>query len=116
MGIFFSTWLVLQMVQVGRISAAVCVVCQFKMLISEIRSSHEIDPQFDEAIASPAGKFLPELTFFFIVLKTDGLCPCLTAASHSWLWRDPFSCKQLFPIRAPPHGLGWLFSVFLSQF
>lgn len=56
------------------------------MLISEIRSSHEIDPQFDEAIASPAGKFLPELTeFFVVVLKTDELCPCLTAASHSWL-------------------------------
>lgn len=48
------------------------------MLISEIRSSHEIHPQFDEAIASPAGKFLSELTEIFIVLKTDGLCPCLT--------------------------------------
>lgn len=54
--------------------------------------------------------------FFLIVLKTDGLCPCLTAASHSWLWRSFFLQKQLFPITAPPHGLGWLFCVFFRQF
>lgn len=53
---------------------------------------------------------------FFIVLKTNGLCPCLTAVSHSWLWRDPCSCKQLFPITDPSHGLEWMFSILLRQF
>lgn len=70
------------------------------MLISEIGSSHEIDPHFDEAIASPVGKFLPELSeiLYHFGVQADQLCPCLTASLPSWLWSNPFSCKQLFPI------------------